>query len=102
MAKFSYKHLLFVITAILFIYYLVENYDTSSVTYSMKHYLPSEETKDMDFKKFNEIPSTLEEDVVSKMSPIIKDNYMGSLLSSSEGSYKPILNPLHDASPINE
>ena len=60
------------------------------------------ETKDMDFKKFNELPSTLEEDVVSKMSPIIKDNYMGSLLSSSEGSYKPILNPLHDASPINE
>ena len=36
------------------------------------------------------------------MSPIIKDNYMGSLLSSSEGSYKPILNPLHDASPLDE
>ena len=99
MAKYSLKHLVMAIVAIVILYFLVQNYDTSSVSYAMKNYLPSEASKTMDFDKFNEAPATLEEDMVSKMAPIQRNDYPGSLLSSG-GSYKPIMNPLHDASPI--
>lgn len=97
MAKYSVKHLVIAIIAIVFLYYFVQKYDTSSISYAMKHYLPSEETKATEFNKFNEFPSTLEEDMVSKMSPILQNDYTG--IPSSD-SFKPILNPLHDASPI--
>lgn len=100
MAKYSIKHLVIAIVAIVFLYILVQNYDTSSVSYALKNYIPSEETKAREFKSFNDSPPTLEEDMVSKMSPILKDSYTGALLSSNGDSYKPILNPLHDASPV--
>lgn len=96
MNKQFLKYLVIAIIAIILLYILVQTYDTG---YAMKHYLPSEATKVLDFKKYNEIPSTLEEDMVTKMSPILKNDYSVQLFASDE-SYKPILNPLHDASPI--
>lgn len=102
MTKYSIKHLVIAIIAIVFLYYLVQNYDTSSVSYALKNYLPSEDNKSAEFQKFNEFPVTLEEDMVSKMSPILQNNYTGSLLSSNSDTYKPIMNPLHDASPVDQ
>ena len=99
MANYSLKHLVIVIAAFALLYYLIQAFDSGSVPYAMNNYLPSEITKTMDFNKFNELPTTLEEDVVSQMAPILKNDYSLSLLSSGS-SYKPVLNPLHDASTL--
>lgn len=99
MAKNSLTHLVIAMAVFGLLYYLIQNYDSGSVSYALNNYVPSEKIKTMDFNKFNELPPTLEEDIVSKMSPILKNDY-SVLLLSNESSYKPILNPLHDASPI--
>lgn len=59
-------------------------------------YAPSEEKKMSQFTAFNQFPYTLEQEVVAKMAPIVRS---GSSLSSA--SYKPLLDNLHDASPVN-
>ena len=41
------------------------------------------------------VPITLEEEIVSKMAPLVENN------ESSELDYKPVLDSLHDAAPIN-
>jgi hypothetical protein len=48
------------------------------------------------FSAFNQFPYTLEQEVVKKMAPIVRS---GSTLSKP--SYKPLLDNLYDASPIN-
>ena len=57
---------------------------------------PSEETKSSQFTQFNQFPYTLEQEMVKKMAPIIKP---GSSISKAE--YKPVLENIHDASPLN-
>jgi len=59
-------------------------------------YTPSEQKKASQFSAFNQFPYTLEQEVVKKMAPIVQS---GS--SMSKASYKPLLDNLYDASPIN-
>jgi hypothetical protein len=63
---------------------------------ALQAYAPSEQKKMSQFTAFNQFPYTLEQEVVSKMAPIVRS---GSSLSSA--SYKPLLDNLHDASPLN-
>lgn len=63
---------------------------------ALQAYAPSEEKKMSQFTAFNQFPYTLEQEVVAKMAPIVRS---GSSLSSA--SYKPLLDNLHDASPLN-
>ena len=63
---------------------------------ALKRFAPSEEKKSSQFTAFNQFPYTLEQEVVKKMAPIIQS---GSTLSPP--SYKPLLENLYDASPIN-
>lgn len=63
---------------------------------ALKKYAPSEEKKFSQFTAFNQFPYTLEQEVVAKMAPIMKS---GSSLT--QASYKPLLDNLYDASPIN-
>lgn len=63
---------------------------------ALQAYAPSEEKKMSQFTAFNQFPYTLEQEVVAKMAPIVRS---GSPLSSA--SYKPLLDNLHDASPLN-
>lgn len=58
-------------------------------------YAPSEKKKMSQFSAFNQFPYTLEQEVVAKMAPIVRS---GSSLSPA--SYKPLLDNLHDASPL--
>jgi hypothetical protein len=62
---------------------------------ALQAYAPSEEKKMSQFTAFNQFPYTLEQEVVAKMAPIVRS---GSSLSSA--SYKPLLDNLHDASPL--
>ena len=63
---------------------------------ALRRFAPSEEKKSSQFTAFNQFPYTLEQEVVSKMAPIMKS---GSSLS--QASYKPLLDNLYDASPLN-
>jgi hypothetical protein len=63
---------------------------------ALQAYAPSEQKKMSQFTAFNQFPYTLEQEVVAKMAPIVRS---GSSLSSA--SYKPLLDNLHDASPLN-
>ena len=63
---------------------------------ALQKFAPSEEKKSSQFTAFNQFPYTLEQEVVSKMAPIMKTGF-----SISQASYKPLLDNLYDASPIN-
>jgi hypothetical protein len=63
---------------------------------ALQKYAPSEVKKTSQFSAFNQFPYTLEQEVVKKMAPIVQS---GSTLSKP--SYKPLLDNLYDASPIN-
>jgi hypothetical protein len=62
----------------------------------IQRYMPSEEKKTSQFTAFNQFPYTLEQEVVNKMAPILKT---GSSLHPP--TYKPLLDNLYDASPLN-
>jgi len=64
---------------------------------SLQAYAPSEKKKMSQFTAFNQFPYTLEQEVVAKMAPIVRS---GSSLTPP--SYKPLLENLYDASPINK
>jgi hypothetical protein len=63
---------------------------------ALQKFAPSEQKKSSQFTAFNQFPYTLEQEVVAKMAPIMKS---GSSLS--QASYKPLLDNLYDASPLN-
>jgi len=63
---------------------------------ALEKYAPSEKKKMSQFTAFNQFPYTLEQEVVSKMAPIVRS---GSSLTPA--SYKPLLDNLHDASPLS-
>ncbi len=63
---------------------------------ALQAYAPSEEKKMSQFTAFNQFPYTLEQEVVAKMAPLV---HSGSSLSSA--SYKPMLDNLYDAAPLN-
>ncbi len=63
---------------------------------ALQAYAPSEEKKMSQFTAFNQFPYTLEQEVVAKMAPLV---HSGSSLTSA--SYKPMLDNLYDAAPLN-
>ena len=76
---------------------LIRRSSMSTGTYALAHYMPSEEKKESQFTAYNQFPYTLEQEIVKKMAPI---NRMGNTMFDSKPSYKPLLENLHDASPI--
>jgi len=63
---------------------------------ALSAYAPSEKKKMSQFSAFNQFPYTLEQEVVAKMAPIVRS---GS--SINPPSYKPLLDNLYDAAPLN-
>lgn len=63
---------------------------------ALKKYEPSEEKKFSQFTALNQFPYTLEQEVVSKMAPIVQSGY-----TLTKASYKPMLDNFHDASPLS-
>ena len=58
------------------------------------NYISSENNKIMDFSKFNDFPITLEEEVVAKMAPLVRND------ASPYLNYKPVLDNTHDAASL--
>ena len=60
---------------------------------ALARYAPTESHKSSQFTAFNQFPYTLEQEVVKKMAPILQGGY-----SMNKATYKPVLEPQHDAS----
>ena len=83
------------ILALVAAYELIKRSGVSTGTHALRNYVPSERSKVMDFSQYNDFPVTLEEQVVSKMAPLVKHD------APPNSDYKPVLEGQHDAAPIN-
>lgn len=63
---------------------------------ALKKFAPSEEKKMSQFTAYNQFPYTLEQEVVSKMAPIMKSGH-----SLTQSSFKPLVDDTYDASPLS-
>jgi hypothetical protein len=93
---FMHTHPVLAVLALFVAFDLIRRSSVTTGIDALKRYAPSEEKKMSQFSAFNQFPYTLEQEVVKKMAPIIRS---GSTLSKP--SYKPLLDNLYDASPIN-
>jgi len=94
---FLYKNPILAIIS-LFVAFELMRYSSSNITYDglVQTYIPSENNKTSQFTAFNQFPYTLEQEVVKKMAPIV---YSGAVLNKA--TFQPLLDNLHDASPLN-
>jgi len=91
-----YTNPILAVLAVLVAFDLMRRSNNATGLGALSAYAPSEKKKMTQFSAFNQFPYTLEQEVVAKMSPIVRS---GSSLSRP--SYKPLLNNLHDALPLN-
>jgi len=83
------------ILAIIAAYVFIKRSSVSNGSYGLRNFVPSEDSKLIDFSQFNDFPVTLEEEVVAKMAPMVRND------PASNADYKPVMDGLHDAAPIN-
>ena len=93
---FIHTHPVLAVLALFVAFDLIRRSSVTTGIDALQKYAPSEEKKMSQFSAFNQFPYTLEQEVVKKMAPIVRS---GSTLSKP--SYKPLLDNLYDASPIN-
>lgn len=92
---FMNTHPILAVLALFVVFDLMRRSSLTTGIDALDKYAPSEEKKMSQFTAFNQFPYTLEQEVVSKMAPIVQT---GSVLNPP--SYKPLLENLYDASPI--
>lgn len=93
-ASLLYVHRVLGVIAIVFAYILIHRSEKKTGTYQMRKFLPSQAKKDRNLSAMNQFPTTLEEQVVQNMVPLVKD---GPLTSPN---YKPVSENLHDAAKL--
>ena len=93
---FMNTHPILAILALFVAFDLIRRSSLTTGIDALKRYAPSEKRKSSQFSAFNQFPYTLEQEVVKKMAPIV---HGGTTLTKA--SYKPFLENLHDASPLN-
>lgn len=93
---FMHTHPILAVLSLFVAFDLIRRSSAATGIDALQKYAPSEVKKSSQFSAFNQFPYTLEQEVVKKMAPIVQS---GSTLSKP--SYKPLLDNLYDASPIN-
>lgn len=93
---FNYANPILAVLSLFVAFDLIRRSSAATGIDALQKYGPSEEKRSSQFTAFNQFPYTLEQEVVAKMAPIAKS---GSSIMQS--SYKPLLDNLHDASPLN-
>ena len=93
---FSYANPILGVLGFFVAFDLISKSSATTGSYALERYVPTETKKSSNLSAMNQFPYTLEQEVVKKMAPIVQG---GS--SMSKASYSPILEDLHDASPIN-
>ena len=95
MILFSNSNPVVGILSIIAAYMLLKRSSITTGSFAIQKYLPSEESRSSDFSKFNEMPITLEEQMVAKMAPLVKHTPV------SQANYQPVLETLHEAASID-
>jgi hypothetical protein len=93
---FLYTNPLLAVLSLFVAFDLIRRSSKTTGLEMLQKYQPSEKKKMAQFSAYNQFPYTLEQEVVKKMAPIVQS---GSSLTKP--SYKPYLENLHDASPLN-
>ena len=93
---FNYSNPILAVLSLFVAFDLIRRSSMTTGIDALQKFAPSEEKKMSQFTAYNQFPYTLEQEVVAKMAPIMKS---GSSLT--QASYKPLLDNLYDASPIN-
>ena len=93
---FNYANPILAVLSLFVAFDLIRRSSAATGIDALQKYGPSEEKRTSQFSAFNQFPYTLEQEIVAKMAPIAKS---GSSLF--QASYKPLLDNLHDASPLN-
>jgi len=75
-------------------YEIIKRSSMTTGTAALEIYYPTEEKKWSPFSAHHQFPYTLEQEMVKKMAPIRK-------MTNSPATYKPILDELYDAAPVN-
>ena len=65
------------------------------IGHAANKHMVSENSKVMDFSRYNDFPVSLEEEMVDKMAPLVKHPAAMNI------DYKPVLDKLHDAAPVD-
>lgn len=87
------------ILAVLILFVAFDLIRRSSKTYNntkVQQFIPSETKKSSQLTAFNQFPYTLEQEIVKKMTPLVNNSY-----PVNKPTYKPVVNDLYDAAPID-
>lgn len=84
------------VIGIMVAYELIKRSSISTGTRALQNYYPTETKKWSPFSPQHQFPYTLEQEMVKKMAPIRATNN-----KSTPATYKPVLDNLYDAAPIN-
>jgi hypothetical protein len=95
LSLFIYCNPILGIIALFVAFDLIRRSDVYTGIDALKKYAPTEEKKSSQFTAFNQFPYTLEQEVVNRMAPIVRTE--STLFAAS---YKPMLENLHDATPL--
>jgi hypothetical protein len=93
---FMHTHPVLAVLSLFVAFDLIRRSSLTTGIDALQKFAPSEEKKMSQFSAFNQFPYTLEQEVVKQMAPILRS---GSTLSKP--SYKPLLENLYDALPVN-
>ena len=93
---FSNANPILAILALFVAFDLVRRSSMATGIDALKKYAPSEAHKMNQFSAFNQFPYTLEQEVVNKMAPIVQTGPV-----FTKPSFHPMIENLHDASPLN-
>jgi len=93
---FMHSNFILAIVALFVAFDLMRRSSMSTGLGALQKYAPSEVKKMSQFTAYNQFPYTLEQEVVKKMAPIVRSG-----TSMTPPSYKPLLDNLYDAAPLN-
>ena len=93
---FMHANPILAVLAALVAFDLIRRSSATTGISALQKYAPTEKKKMSQFTAFNQFPYTLEQEVVAKMAPIVRSG-----TSLTKPSYKPLLDNLYDASPLN-
>ena len=94
---FSYSNPILGVLGLLVAYMLITRASVTTGSFAEQNYLPTEKKKYTAMTAQNQFTYTLEQEIVKKMAPINK--YESG--TPSNYSFKPVLDNLHDAAPID-
>lgn len=96
LALFAYSNPILGVLGIIVAYELIKRSTVTTGSAALEKYYPTEAKKWSPFSPLHQFPYTLEQEMVKKMVPM-----RHSTGDKQGSSFKPVLDDLHDAAPVN-